>query len=121
MRTSFRLESAPFGKMQLPRFSELPLEKGNPPYSAWGLYGKDDQLGTLNRLTDDLVLRTAREEIQTGVRISLNWAMDAQSKPGFGRQAFHKEIAHKAPRIVNDDVWTMNTQSSSQCTKHRVP
>jgi len=37
-------------------------------YSAWGLYGSDDQLGTLNRLTDDLVQRTARHEIQTGSR-----------------------------------------------------
>ena len=48
-------------------------------------------------------------------RISLNWPLDAQSKPSFGRQAFHKNIYQKAPRIVNDDVWTLNTQSSSQC------
>jgi hypothetical protein len=37
-------------------------------YSAWCLYGDDDQLGTLNRLKDDLVVKTAREEIQTGTR-----------------------------------------------------
>ena len=101
-------------------------------YSAWGLYGDDDHLGTLNRLEDDLVAKTAREEIQTGtryihlysgtrisslmyIRVSLNWPLDAQSKPGFGRQAFHKNVYQKAPRIVNDDVWTLNTQSSSQC------
>ncbi|SLM38618.1 Kynurenine formamidase [Lasallia pustulata] len=74
----------------------------------------DDGLGTLNRLTDDLVLKAAKQEIQTGIRISLNWPLDAQSKPLFGRQGFHKTIYHRAPRIVNDDVWTFNTQSSSQ-------
>ena len=52
----------------LPKFSDLPLGKGDPPYSAWGLYGMDDELGTLNRLTDDLVLIAAKQEIQTGIR-----------------------------------------------------
>ena len=28
----------------------------------------DDGLGTLNRLTDDLVLKAAKQEIQTGIR-----------------------------------------------------
>lgn len=26
---------------------ELPLRKGDPPYSAWGLWGLEDQVGTL--------------------------------------------------------------------------
>lgn len=51
----------------LPKFSDLPLNKGDPPHSAWGVYGSDDELGTINRLTDDVVMR-AKEEIQTGVR-----------------------------------------------------
>lgn len=48
-------------------------------------------------------------------RVSMNWALDAQSMPFFGRQVFKKEIITKAPRTVNDDTWTFNTQSSSQC------
>ena len=51
----------------LPPFSSLPLNKDDPPYSAWGLYGKDDQLGFLNRQTDDVVAEAAKE-IKTGVR-----------------------------------------------------
>lgn len=48
-------------------------------------------------------------------RITLDWPLDAQgSLPFFGRQAFHKEIVKKSPRIVNDDIWTFNSQSSSQ-------
>lgn len=48
--------------------------------------------------------------------------------PSFGRQAFHKDVFQKPPRTVNDDVWTFNTQSSTQCMflcipmeKRRVP
>ncbi|KAL1845711.1 hypothetical protein Plec18167_009211 [Paecilomyces lecythidis] len=99
---------------KIPKFSELPLREGDPPYSAWGLYGEKDELGTLNRQTDELVLAAAKE-IRSGKRISLNWPLDAQDKvPFFGRHIFHKEIIAKTPRIVNDDVWTFNTQSSSQ-------
>jgi hypothetical protein len=78
-------------------------------------YGEDDQLGFLNRLTDDIVLEAAKE-IRTGARVSLNLPLDALGDaPLFGRQAFRKDVYQKAPRIVNDDVWTFNTQSSSQC------
>ncbi|KAJ9662230.1 hypothetical protein H2201_006160 [Coniosporium apollinis] len=98
----------------LPKFSDLPLNKGDPHHSAWGLYGKDDQLGFLNRLTDEVVLEAAKE-IQTGARISLNWPLDAQKDiPFFGRQVFHQHMYNKPPRVVNDDVWTFNSQSSSQ-------
>ncbi|KAF7553874.1 hypothetical protein G7046_g6974 [Stylonectria norvegica] len=53
-----------------PRFEDLPLQEGDPPYSAWGLW-KDPSLGALNHLTDDLVLQTVKEEIQCGVRFAL--------------------------------------------------
>ena len=32
---------------QYPSFDDLPLRKGDPQYSAWGLWGENDQLGTL--------------------------------------------------------------------------
>lgn len=57
--------------IKLPKLSELPLKEGDPHHSAWGLYGKDDELGTLNRLTDEVVLRAAREEIRSGVRYAI--------------------------------------------------
>ncbi|KAK6436220.1 hypothetical protein LTR95_007588 [Oleoguttula sp. CCFEE 5521] len=100
--------------MNVPKFSELPLDKNGPHHNAWGLYGPKDELGTLNRLTKEIVA-SAASLIKTGDRVSLNWPLDAQGDlPFFGRQEFHKEIIHKAPRVVNDDVWTFNTQSSSQ-------
>ena len=45
----------------------------------------------------------------------MNWPLDAQKDlVFFGRQVFHKHVYQKPPRIVNDDVWEFNTQSSSQ-------
>lgn len=100
--------------LDLPKYSDLPLNEGDPFRSAWGLYGKYDQLGFLNRLTDEVVLEAAKE-IKTGTRISLNWPMDAQGDiPFFGRQVFHKNVYPWPPSTANDDTWTFNTQSSSQ-------
>jgi len=36
-------------KTMRPAFNDLPLRKGDPPYSAWTLWGDDDELGTLVR------------------------------------------------------------------------
>ena len=52
----------------IPDFDDLPLRKEDPERAAWGLYGGDDELGTLNRLTDARVAVAAKTEIQTGVR-----------------------------------------------------
>ena len=52
----------------VPAFEDLPLRKSDPPYSAWGLYGEKDELGTLNRLTDERVAAAAKDEIKTGKR-----------------------------------------------------
>ena len=84
---------------KIPKFSDLPVDKNGPHHNAWGLYGKDDQLGTLNRLSDSIVKAAAQSEIQTGTRINLDWPLDAQGDlPFFGRQVFHKEVYQKAPR-----------------------
>jgi hypothetical protein len=74
-----------FNMTRRPAFSELPLNEGDPFLSAWGLYGKDDELGTLNLLTDDVV-RSAATEIKDGIRIGLNWPMGQPKKPCFNRE-----------------------------------
>lgn len=55
-------------KNGIPNFEDLPLRKGDPHHSAWGLYGDNDELGTLNRLTDERVVEAARAELKTGAR-----------------------------------------------------
>lgn len=53
-----------------PAFDELPLGTGDPKFSAWGLWGHEDELGALNLLTPDVV-KDATKEIFTGDRIPL--------------------------------------------------
>ncbi|KAF5650315.1 hypothetical protein F25303_4456 [Fusarium sp. NRRL 25303] len=71
---------------QHPDFDQLPLDKTGPWGNAWGLWGKDDQLGTLNYLTDEIVGQAARENFKTGARLSLNWSMKGASYPKFARK-----------------------------------
>lgn len=62
---------------RIPSLKELPLNKGDPPNSAWGLWGDgaDSALGALNYLTDELVAKTIREEIKTGERVGLKYGL----------------------------------------------
>lgn len=92
-----------------PRFEDLPLRVGDPPWSAWGLYGPDDQLGTLNLLTPDIIVEAAKE-IRTGARIGLNLPIDYLGKPSHGRQGLSHRIIWKSPRSVHDDEISFNTQ-----------
>lgn len=48
----------------------MPLRKGDPKASSWGLWGDDDEIGTLNLLTTDVV-RAAAAEVVTGETVAL--------------------------------------------------
>lgn len=57
-------------KLSTPKFEELPLRPGDPKASAWGVWGDDDELGTLNLLTLETV-KHAAGEIKSGERVPL--------------------------------------------------
>jgi Putative cyclase len=96
-----------------PSFDSLPLQKDGPQGNAWGLYGKYDELGMLNLLTHETTIAAAKEIVH-GVRVSTDWPLDRMKVPASSRQGFEQKLHHKAPRGVNDDILTFNTQSSSQ-------
>ncbi|KAL3445849.1 hypothetical protein BJX65DRAFT_138516 [Aspergillus insuetus] len=98
----------------IPSFDSLTLDPSGPPGNAWGLFGAGNELGMLNLLTPELVRKTAAEEIREGIRISLDLPLNRLSHPSFGRKPFTQELVNKAPRIVNDDILTFNTQTSTQ-------
>jgi len=98
---------------EFPAFSQLPVDPNGPRGNAWGLWGKDDSLGMLNLLTPSNT-KLAAQEIQTGVRISMDWSMDNPKHPSFNRKPFKHTITPKPPRAVNDDTIEFNTQGSSQ-------
>lgn len=69
-------------------------------------------------MTDEVVVEAARE-IKTGKRISLNWELNAlkesECPPFFSRRHFDHNIYARAPPAVSiDDIWTFNSQSSTQ-------
>ena len=97
-------------------FSKLHMDKSHDALrlNAWGAYGESDENGFLNRQTPKTVAAAAAE-IMTGVRVALDAPLDFQADtPLFGRQTFTKNVYQKKPRIVHDDTWSFNTQSSSQ-------
>lgn len=96
-----------------PSFDSLPLDKNGPPGNAWGLYGKNDQLGRLNLITSTTVKEAVRE-IQEGTRVSLDWYMNTPTFPAFGRPKFRQQLISYAPRTINDEILTFNTQCSTQ-------
>lgn len=98
-----------------PPFTSLPLDPNGPPGNAWGLFGPNDELGMLNLLTP-AVVAAAAQEIQSGVRVSLDWPLDKPLHPSYGRAPFQHEIRRRGGngRPVNDDIVSFNTQSSSQ-------
>ncbi|RTE81590.1 hypothetical protein BHE90_003915 [Fusarium euwallaceae] len=80
---------------QHPSFDSLPLDKNGPHGNAWGLWGPDDQLGTLNLLTDEVVSEAAKENIKAGSRVSLNSQWD-----GFRHYAYQKEALYYMGRTA---------------------
>lgn len=52
------------------QFSELPYQAEGPPYNAWGLHGRDDELGRLNLLTPKVV-KAGKDEIVDGIVVNL--------------------------------------------------
>ena len=63
----------------LPSYAELLARKdGRPPGTAWGVFGDDDELGTVNLLDAARVLAGVRE-VRRGDVHSLNWRIDQPS------------------------------------------
>ncbi|CAG8264502.1 unnamed protein product [Penicillium salamii] len=84
-----------------PRFDDLPLHPSHPKGSAWGLWGADDERGTLNLLTEDVV-RAASSEVSLGKVVSLNLPLNVPLRPMNPRR---KKCSHTivAKGHANDD------------------
>ena len=61
--------------MDLPRYSELPAFEKTGERHAWGVYGQDDQLGSVNLLTPTRVLAAAKL-VRQGRVINLSLTLD---------------------------------------------
>jgi hypothetical protein len=98
---------------RLPDFDELPVKTGHPPYSAWGVFGDDDQIGTLNLLTPERVAAAARL-VREGQVFALNWELELPDPPLFNRPALRHTVTRRRRNVFDDIYDNFNTQSSSQ-------
>ncbi|KAI5116416.1 hypothetical protein M0805_008491 [Coniferiporia weirii] len=108
-----RKQNKNWDKVKLPSFDELPCFHEFTG-CAWDLWGKGDQLGTVNLLTEGVVQEAAKE-VKTGRTVCLNWPVNFPEKPMFTRQIPEIKLIKASPAATwHDDSIHMNTQSGSQ-------
>jgi kynurenine formamidase len=101
--------------MKLPDYDELPIRNDAPAGSAWGVFGDDDELGTLNLLTPDRV-RAAMAEARTGRCISLDLPLNLPDPPIVPRTPYRHTVKGMPGYgdLLDDTIDNLNTQASSQ-------
>src|SRR5215475_8006503 len=97
----------------LPTFDELPIKPDYPPRSAWGVFGDDDQIGTLNLLTPERVAAAAGL-VRLGQVFALNWELEKPNPPLFNRTSLGHSINRRRQNVFDDVYDHFNTQTSSQ-------
>jgi len=95
----------PVRPSKLPRYRDLPIAEGLPKGSAWGVFGQDDEIGTVNLLTPDLV-RSAASLIRRGVVYPLNWRIDTPDPGIMGRKRMKRtQLSHREPAPASDEYY----------------
>lgn len=100
---------------RLPRYRDLPCTPGQPPKTAWGLFGPNDDVGMFNLQTPEVVVAAARL-VRKGAVFALNWEQEKPSPPLFGRGRFRHTVFRDFPIGHHGDDVLDNffTQASSQ-------
>ena len=87
---------------RLPRYKDLPIDPSKPPRSAWGVFGEDDQVGTMNLLTPERVRRRLAGHARADLLPQLG---DGKADPPIlGRKAMHHHIIDLTPG-TDDSEW----------------
>lgn len=94
-------------------YAELLARKDAPAGSSWGLFGKDDELGTLNRLTPENVVKGAGL-INRGAVFNLDLPLDAFDPPVSHRSAPEHKIFGHADYHRDDTLDRFFLQGSTQ-------
>jgi kynurenine formamidase len=100
---------------KLPRYDQLPVREGAPRGAAWGVFGDADELGTINLLTPQCVLKAA-SEIRAGKVFSLNLPINIPDPPIYGRQPVRHHLfpIPQADFFTDDYLDNFYPQASSQ-------
>ncbi|WP_020659954.1 cyclase family protein [Amycolatopsis benzoatilytica] len=97
--------------MHEPTYQELSVR--TPPGSSWGVFGAEDEAGTVNRLEPAHVVDAARL-VRDGRVFPLDWDLGLPDPPLFGRQSMTHTVI-QADNGGNDDRYDgFYPQASSQ-------
>jgi kynurenine formamidase len=96
-----------------PSYAELCQRTDAPPGSAWGLWGPDDELGTLNRLTPERTVAAARL-IQTGMLFPLDAPVDVLDPCAWRPVPIRYHLGAGSPGGRDDYLDRFYLQGSSQ-------
>jgi kynurenine formamidase len=100
---------------KLPTYDELPVRAGAPAGAAWGVFGDDDEVGTINLLTPERVVAAA-SSIRTGKVFALNLPINIPDPPLFtrGKHTHTVKIFPNAEFVLDDFLDNFYPQASSQ-------
>jgi kynurenine formamidase len=100
---------------KIPSYDELPVRAGAPAGAAWGVFGDDDEVGTINLLTPDRVV-AATSSIRTGKVFALNLPINIPDPPLFtrGKHTHTVKIFPTAEFVLDDFLDNFYPQASSQ-------
>ena len=99
----------------LPAYRDLPVAADAPPGSAWGVFGRDDQIGTLNLLTPER--RAAAAGLaRRGATFNLDLPLDLPAIPFFAHRAppTHRLVGRRDGNSRDDYLDGFALQYSSQ-------
>lgn len=99
---------------KLPRYQDLPLIEGTQDRHAWGVFGKKDQLGTINLLTPEKV-KQAAALVRKGRVFNLSLPLNVPSPPFSAERHTYRHTIFQLNRNSKDDfVDGLYLQASSQ-------
>jgi kynurenine formamidase len=97
----------------VPSYAELPQIAALGLAHAWGAFGPDDELGTINHLTAERV-RDAATLVVDGTIVNLSLPLNMPDPPLSGRRAFEHELYNIDRNTLDDRLDSFYPQASSQ-------
>ena len=100
---------------RMPSYNELPVRAGAPQGAAWGVFGDNDEVGTINLQTPDRVVAAA-SSIKSGKVFALNLPINIPDPPLFtrGKHKHTVKIFPTAEFVLDDYLDNFYPQASSQ-------
>jgi len=100
---------------KVPSYDQLPVRPGAPQGAAWGVFGDDDEVGTINLLSPARV-RAAAVSIRSGKVFALNLPINIPDPPLFtrGKHSHTVKIFPEMEFVLDDYLDNFYPQASSQ-------